>query len=258
MRPGPSERYGPAMTDVYDRVNAMSVIAQVWPTEPTSGSGFAAEAALTEAVSTFDISRHQLMTSVRRLRNAAELSRNDDGWGAHILMLRPALVLAAKAAWILRPDSPEERIGRALGLIMSDQRNGARAMRAVVKQGGLPEFGGVADKYDRSVTRLVSQIPTSGIKPPSDESMIRELGCDINRDDGGNDAPSSMQLLWNASSSLAHGENWFRMLSNGGRGAELAEVITVRSLDIVCSGISVTSSRILGLSSMPAEKMSRS
>ncbi len=81
---------------------------------------------------TFVVVRYQLLTALRRLRDAARLHKDDDGSGSHILMLRPALVLVAKAAWILRPEQPERRVGRVVGMLVDDRRGGAQAMRKAV------------------------------------------------------------------------------------------------------------------------------
>jgi hypothetical protein len=130
----------------------MSAIVMLWPTEPHPGSGFADDYALCSNAPTFDLARHQLLTALRRLQDAAGLVVNDDGWGSHILTLRPSLVLAAKGAWIVRPQRSEERVGRTLGMLLEDQRRGAAAMRRAVSQ-----------PFPSSVTSLTASIavPTS-------------------------------------------------------------------------------------------------
>jgi len=142
----------------------MSTTVTLWPDEPYPGSGFAADHASCPNVPTFDVARHQLLTSLGRLRDAAKLVEDDDGWGSHILMLRPSLVLVAKAAWIVRPERSEERVGRTLGMLVDDQRRGAAAMREAASQGAIPAFGDLADNFDRSSDRLSSgaRIPPIG------------------------------------------------------------------------------------------------
>ena len=233
------------MTDVFDRVNSMSATAARWPEEPSTGSGFAADLALSPQLSSFTVARTQLLTSIRRLRNAAQLVKEDDGWGTHILMLRPALVLAAKAAWIVRPDCSDERVGRTLGMMLSDHGRGAKAMKDAVSQGAIPEFGELEDKFRRSSSLIAETVSMTPINPPGDETMIRELGEDVDAYYGSDDASSEMQLLWNASSSLAHGESWFLLLSGGLQRKPFADILTAQSFDIVCSGINTTSLRIL-------------
>ena len=232
------------MSDVFERVDAMSSVVTLWPQQPAAKSGFAADQSLCTDVPTFSIARYQILTSLRRLREAARLSSEDDGWGSHVLMLRPALVLAAKAAWIVRPDVSEERVGRALGMLVSDQGRGAKAMRAAVLQGAIPEFGDLADNFDRNSQGLARGAPVAPIRPLGDEAIIRELGQDVDTHYGSTDAASDMQLLWNASSSLAHGETWFSQISGGDNRKRLREVLTSRSFDSVCSGIDTTSLRI--------------
>lgn len=222
----------------------MSSVVTHWPEQPAANSGFAADQCLCATVPTFSVARYQVLTSLHRLREAASLSSEDDGWGSHVLMLRPALVLAAKAAWIVRPDLSEERVGRTLGLLLSDQGRGAKAMRAAVMQGAIPEFGDLADNFDRNSQTLAQGASIAPIQPPRDEAMIRELGEDVDTYYGSSDTASDMQLLWNASSSLAHGETWFSQISGGDNRKRLREILTSRSFDSVCSGINTTSLRI--------------
>lgn len=60
-----------------------------------------------------------------------------------------------------------------------------------------------------------------------------------------------MQILWNASSSLAHGERWFSLLAGGRRRAGVANILTTRSLDVVCSGINTTALRLVWHAATP-------
>lgn len=249
-RSGP---YGCGVKDVLARIEALSTTVALWPLDPHSGSGFEADRSLNSAAQPFDVARHQLLSSVRRLREAAKLFEGDDGWGSHILMLRPALVMVAKAAWILRPDGSEERVARTVGMLIDNQRRGARAMREAVSQGALPEFGDVADKFDQSAGALKRGTPVAPIRPPNDQTMILELGADVDRYYGTVDSSSDVQLLWNASSSLSHGETWFGQLAGGLRPRRLGKVLTSRSFDAVCSGINLTSLRVLELATNAPE-----
>lgn len=124
-------------------------------------------------------------------------------------------------------------------------------MRDAVSQGAMPEFGEVASKFDRSYNSLADLVSVTPEKQPGDEKLIRALGGDVNSYYGIDDASSDMQLLWNASSSLAHGETWFSLLSGGLQRKPLAEIFTARSFDTVCSGINTTSLRILQLATFP-------
>jgi hypothetical protein len=85
--------------------------------------------------------------------------------------------------------------------------------------------------------------------------LIRELGGDVNSYYGSNDASSDMQLLWKVSSSLAHGETWFSLLSGGLQRKPFAKILAAQSLDIVCSGINTTSLRILLLATTPPAQL---
>jgi len=83
--------------------------------------------------------------------------------------------------------------------------------------------------------------------------MIRELGDDVDTYYGTDDTSSDVQLLWNASSSLAHGETWFTQLSVGRQPRRLGGILTSRSFDAVCSGINTTSLRVVSLAMNPTE-----
>jgi hypothetical protein len=98
-------------------------------------------------------------------------------------------------------------------------------------------------------------------RPPGDERLIDGLADEIDkyygtrgRESGRRDA----RLLWNVSSNLVHGERWFRDLMTTGAVAEtqrrqLTELITQRSLDVVCSGLNVLWQRALFLATAPTD-----
>lgn len=52
-------------------------------------------------------------------------------------------------------------------------------------------------------------------RPPPDERLINERGGDIDEYYGSSDGRPDLQLLWNAASSLAHGERWYGSLTGG-------------------------------------------
>jgi hypothetical protein len=123
-------------------------------------------------------------------------------------------------------------------------------MRKAVEQGTPEVFGAVGSVFQRSQAAVKSAVhgltPDAHKRPPGDESMIVDLGSEIDNYYGTDDATSDVQLLWNASSSLAHGERWYSTLTAGPRRA-VAEILTTRSFDVVCSGLHVTGLRILAL-----------
>lgn len=241
------------VADVFDRVDAMKVTSTLWPEEPSPGSGFATDTASMPAIPTYLTTRIQLLEAVRLLQAAAQMVRaqRDVEWGAHMVLLRPALVLTAKAAWIARPDNSDERVSHATSLIIAEQRKGAKAMRDAVAQGAIREFGSVADAFQRTADQLSAAGNEPPTRPPSDEQLIRQLGSDVDRYYGTDGATSDMQILWNASSSLAHGERWYRALTTERRRPGLATILTERSLDVICSGINTTSLRLLWLAATP-------
>jgi hypothetical protein len=83
--------------------------------------------------------------------------------------------------------------------------------------------------------------------------MIRELGRNVDTYYGTGETSSDVQLLWNASSSLAHGETWFGQLSGGRRPSRLSGILTSRSFDAICSGISTVSLRVMWPATAPTE-----
>ena len=90
-------------------------------------------------------------------------------------------------------------------------------------------------------------------RPPRDEEMISELGDDIDDYYGTRSGRSELQLLWNAASSLAHGERWYTSLVSRAERKQVAEVLTARSTDAVCSAINVTHLRMICLAFRPPE-----
>jgi hypothetical protein len=198
------------------------------------------------SLSTYNVTRIQLLEAIRRLETAGGLvrRRSEAEWGSHLVVLRPALVLTAKAAWIVRPDASQERVARAVGIVIKDQQMGARAMHEAVVQGAPLAFKSVSEALTRTANLISAGAPSRPVRPLGDQALIRELATDVDCYYGSSDAATDMQLLWNASSSLAHGERWFSVLA-GGRRAQIAETLTTRSLDAVCSSINVTSLRLL-------------
>jgi hypothetical protein len=247
------------VADVFDRVRAMPVMAQLWPAEPGVGSRFAADETRA-SVSTYTAARVLLLDAMHRLRAAAEMAENEAlaEHGTHLLLLlRPALVSTAKAAWVVGPEDSAERSTRAVRLVCEDHCQGALAMRKALEQGAPNAFGSAARSFEQSSAATLASLQERSVdaekKPPRDESLVLNLGSEIDRYYGTNDAASDLQLLWNASSSLAHGERWYSVLTSRPHRAEIAKILTVRSFDGVCSGVNVTGLRLTGLAASPAD-----
>jgi hypothetical protein len=123
-------------------------------------------------------------------------------------------------------------------------------MRKAVEKGAPAAFEIARSAFDRvrrEVLSVVDGIADRNKKsPPRDEPMIVCLGKDIDNYYGTDNATSDVQLLWNSASSLAHAERWYSTLTKGPR-AEVADMLTMRSLDVVCSGINVTALRVTAL-----------
>ncbi len=131
-------------------------------------------------------------------------------------------------------------------------------MRKAVEVGAPNLFMSVAVVFDRTRTELRTRaghvMGAASEKPPRDEELIRDLGRDIDKYYGTENTVADLQLLWNVSSSLSHGERWHSLLTSHARGAEVARTLTTRSLDAVCSAINVTSLRTVWLAATPPER----
>lgn len=240
------------MTDVYERVRAMRGVTDLWPSETLPGSDFAGDPS-PASISTYAAARILILEALRWLEASARVAVDERAraHGAHLLLLRPALVSTAKSAWIIRPDDGSERAARAARLAAQDRRQGALAMEKAVQQGAPEVFGQVGRIFERArnVVTSAAEMEAAEVekRPPPDERLINELGGDIDQYYGSSDGRSDLQLLWNAASSLAHGERWYGSLTGGAERKAVAELLTLRSTDAVCSAINVTHLRIVWL-----------
>lgn len=243
----------------------MPVVFKTLPAVALDGSGFAEDAAVV-SFKTYDVVRTRLQDGVTGLLVAARMARDPTTslLGTHLVALRAPLVAAAKGWWLTRPDDSAVRVSRAMGMIRADRQRGHDAMRAAAELGMMPELLSVAEAFGEVGRTLEAEGLRLGValaRPPGDERLIDGLGDEIDnyygthgRDSGRRDA----RLLWNASSSLVHGERWFRDLTSAHVAAQtqrrqLAELITHRSLDVVCSGLSILWQRTLFLAAAPSE-----
>jgi hypothetical protein len=251
-----------AVPDVFDRVDAMPVMFQILPAEALDGSGFAVDAAVV-SFRTYDVVRTRLQDGLTGLLVAARMARNPTTslLGTHLLALRAPLVAVAKGWWLTQPNESTARVARAVGLICADRQQGRDAMQKAAELGEMPVALEVAERFAEARQSLEAEADRLGVAPertPSDQRLIDNLGDQID-DYYGTHRPAigrrDARLLWNASSSLAHGERWFRDLTSGREMAaqrrELAELITHRSLDVVCSGLNLLGRRTLFLATAP-------
>ena len=249
--------------DAFDRVNAMPVVFKALPAAALDGSGFAEDAAVVVSFKTYDVVRTRLQDGVTGLLVAARMARDPTTslLGTHLIALRAPLVAAAKGWWLTCPDDSTARVSRAVGLVSADRKQGHAAMSAAAELGRMPELLNVAEAFEEARQALETEVRRLGValeSPPGDGKLIDGLGGEIDnyygtdgRDSGRRDA----RLLWNASSSLVHGERWFRDLTSGreaeAQRSEFAELITQRSLDVVCSGLNILWRRTLFLAAAP-------
>jgi hypothetical protein len=230
------------VTDIYDRVNAVFEISAEFLREPAdlpSDSLFGRDAALV-SFRTYDIVRTQWSTGVKNLRVAADMSGAAPAvhLGLHIVALRSALLCTARALWILSSFEPEERVARAACTVMADRRRGRAALKAAGEASHEPGLLKVADRFEEARRKIEEELQRAGISPvrsPTETQLVNHLGEKVD-DYYGEDGRSKQDalVLWSASSSLSHGERWFSDL-----GKSMAETVTRRSLDVVCSGLNL-------------------
>jgi hypothetical protein len=228
--------------DVYERVQAVfelsrDLLRASGPLHPETN--FAADAALVN-FRTYDIVRNHLLVGVTNLKIASEMSKDrlTSSFGTHLVALRPALVSFSKAMWMLSENETRIRIERAAGLAIADREQGRRAMvnasRAHPNQ-GFQSIGGAFERAQTSVRSELERVNFSPARPPADGALVEALGASIDVYYGsGGTARQDALILWNASSSLSHGERWFSQLYT-----HLAKAFTERSLDVVCSGFNL-------------------
>lgn len=242
---------------VSERVEALTAGVTTWPAAPTPGSPFAADKELARGASTFGMAQGSLVNSLYHMKVAHQLivSNVPEAQGTHLLLLRPALLAAARASWLMAPDKAAERVQRAALLLAEDRRYGASAMRKVLDRGAPEAFTAAAELFDRQreeATALALDAgPASLKRPPSEEMLIHDAALTVDLYYGTDDATVDAQLLWNTASGLAHGERWFATLTSG-KSRLVAETITERSFDILCSLVNVASLRMLCLCSRPS------
>lgn len=248
---------------VFDRVAAMRTILEVLPSEPSPHSPFELDAAGVP-FKTYDVARTRLQDGIVTLNIAARAARDEPVrlLGMHLVMLRPALVSAAKAWWLVNDRSAGCRVGRGIALVAADRASGAEAMAAAASLGDLPAFGGVAKAFGLAHSQLHLAGDKRGVdipRLPGDGRLIDAIGIEIDAyygTRGPESARLDARLLWNVSSGLAHGERWFRDMTTSRVGTtvqreQIAETLTNRSLDVVCSALNVCFLRCLALASTP-------
>lgn len=236
-----------------DRVNSMSVWMDVLPDVPSAGSGFDADTQYV-AFSTYAVAKTRLGDGLLRLAASARISHDPPQakYGTHLLALRPALVSAAKGWWLTSSPDSASRAWNACCLLADDRKMGAEAIRRSILHGGPKPFDEVAAAFERVQRRYEKDargLRQDKPKVPADTQLIQNMAADIDVYYGSVDAKSDAFLLWNASSSLAHGERWYADLHRNSE--HLAQTLTERSFAIVCSGLNLLSQRILHLAAAP-------
>lgn len=251
------------MPTVLERVDAMRTLLDLLPDQPSPESRFESDAAGLP-FHTYDVVRTRLQDGIVELKVAARVAQDKPvrARGLHLVMLRPALVSAAKAWWLVDDKSANSRVSRAIVMVAADRANGACAMAAAGKLGELQAFEGISEKFADArvrIQRLAEQHALDLPRLPRDGELIDGVGREVDLyygTRGANSARLDVRLLWNASSGLAHGERWFSdlalpRLATAAQRNQIIETLTNRSLDVVCSALNVTALRCLFLATAP-------
>lgn len=230
------------VTDVYDRIQAVFELSQ----DLVQAEGdlhpetnFAKDTVLVN-FRTYDVLRGHLKVGATNFKIAAEMSQTTlhSHFGTHLVVLRPALVSFSKAMWMLAESDSRVRIERAAGLAMADREHGYEAMDRASRAHPNESFRSISEVFESEQNNMKSELERIGFspaRPPLDGRLIEKLAdaIDIYYGSGGS-ARQDALILWNASSSLAHGERWFSQLYT-----HIAKTFTERSLDVVCSGFNL-------------------
>jgi len=133
--------------DLFKRVRATPVIFDLLPSEPALASAFADDAKLLP-FATYDIVRTRLQDAVAKLLLAARLAQHEaqSRYGTHLIILRPALVAAAKGIWLVEPDGTTERAARSCAVLANDRQSAATAMTVATDNGGPSAFAQVGER----------------------------------------------------------------------------------------------------------------
>jgi hypothetical protein len=246
---------------VLERVKAIPVLLDLLPAHCSPGSQFGEDAKLT-ALDVYSTVRAKLLEGVMRTISASRILQDKAQipFGTHLIILRPALVSAAKGWWMVDSTERTLRVWRTCSVVAADRVSGAKAMRNAQRFGGSEVFGQIADRFEEAREALhksASTLRETAMRVPADTKLIIDLASAIDRYYGTTNAGSDALLLWNSASGLAHGEGWYGSLfgrsdKEGPRRG--ADILTDRSFDITCSGLHVLAMRMLELAATPARE----
>ena len=184
---------------VYERVEAMPVIFDMLPSEPTPGSAFAEG----RAASTVRDLRRRPDALAGRRREARAGCACCAGGDAEPLRHPPHPAPpspAAKGMWIVDPDEASARAARSCAVVAADRMSGAEAMTAVTANGGPDAFAQIGDRFQAAHDKLVTTGKGFGpVKLPGDGLLIMEAARRVDQYYGTTDAVADARLLWNAS-----------------------------------------------------------
>lgn len=200
------------MTDVYERVQSVvqtSLQALKDPVDVPADCLFGRDASLV-GFRTYDIFRTRWSTGVANLQVGSDLSkrRTPTLTGAHLTVLRSAMLATAKASWIVSSFEHEERVARAAAVVITDRLQGQKAMQAISQAAPDPGFSDVATRFEQAGRWIREELVRSKIRPvklPSETELVVRLGTAVDEYYGtAGESKREALILWGASSSLSH------------------------------------------------------
>jgi hypothetical protein len=144
--------------------------------------------------------------SLQRLMTSCESCHPEQltfGLNSYYSLLRGALENAARAVWMLAPESRSERIMRRLRLQADNVWNSDKAARAVGTTTPRPRETRLA--RIREIATRVGLDAQLAVKRASSIDIVHAAGAHIG---GGEDAAVHTEALWRACSGAAHGDAW--------------------------------------------------
>jgi hypothetical protein len=133
-------------------------------------------------------------------------------------LARVTFLGAARALYVLMPDSPTERVIRAAKLANQEANDAQRRLDAWRSQtDSQPGFFGDLDKQTREVADSAGQIlVNAGLRERStidETSMIKEVVSQLS--DAPEDAEEQVLALWNQLSGVSHARSWTWSIPSG-------------------------------------------
>jgi hypothetical protein len=147
------------------------------------------------------------------------------GLNSYYTLLRGALENAARAIWMLAPESRSERILRRLRLQADNVRNSDKAARAIGTTMPKPREARL-DRVREIAVRCGLDVQVA-VKHLNNVDIIHASGAYVG---GSEDTAAHTEALWRACSGAAHGDTWARLsMHDKTVVSESSDVATIRT-----------------------------